>query len=98
MNYIEQNLNKPIHVNELSRYAYINRTTFFTWFKEQFGFSPLEFINKRRMSQDKLLLSSSKYSVAQVADHCGFEDVNYFVRLFKEVEGVTPGVFKQGNS
>lgn len=95
LHYIEQHLYKPIHIQELSKMAYMNRTSFFVWFKEQFGQTPLEYINKRRMQQAKVLLSSGKYSVHQVADHCGYDDVNYFVRLFKKTEGFTPGAFLQ---
>ena len=74
---------------------YLSRNTFFKWLKEQFGISPLEYINTERVKLVKQLLSSKKQSIKETASQCGFSDENYFVRLFKKTEGITRGVHQR---
>ena len=94
LNFIEQHLTEKISVDALSRKAYLSRNDFFKWFKEQFGITPLDYINRERIKLAKHLLADPKNSVSEVSYQCGFSDINYFVRLFKKTEGITPGTYK----
>jgi AraC-like DNA-binding protein len=94
LHYIHEHLTQKIQVNELCRKAYLSRNAFFKWFKEQFGITPLDYVNNERIKLAKQLLSENRHSIAQISGHCGFSDVNYFVRLFKKIEGITPGAYK----
>ncbi|RXK60359.1 AraC family transcriptional regulator [Lacibacter luteus] len=94
LHYINDNLTEKIAVDTLSRKAYMSRNDFFRWFKEQFGITPLEYINRERIKLAKQLLIDPKNTVTSVAMQCGFTDVNYFVRLFRKAEGITPGAYQ----
>ncbi|RYY57880.1 MAG: AraC family transcriptional regulator [Chitinophagaceae bacterium] len=94
LHYIQENLTEKIAVDTLSRKAYLSRNMFFRWFREQFGVTPLEYINNERIKLAKQLLSSRRQSITSVSQQCGFTDVNYFVRLFRKTEGVTPGQYQ----
>ena len=94
LNYINEHLTEGIVVDELCRKAYMSRNLFFKWFKEQFGITPLEYINSERIKMAKQLLKKSGNSIASVSFQCGFTDVNYFVRLFRKTEGITPGAYR----
>lgn len=94
IHYIHENLSEKIAMDTLSRKAYLSRNMFFKYFKEQFGVSPLEFINKERIKLAKQLLADRRNNVSSVSLQCGFSDVNYFVRLFRKMEGVTPGTYQ----
>jgi AraC-like DNA-binding protein len=92
LHYIHENLTEKIPVDTLCRKAYLSRNAFFKLFKEQFGVTPLEYINHERIKLAKQLLSNKK-TITEVSLQCGFADVNYFVRLFRKSEGITPGVY-----
>ena len=94
LHYIHEHLTEKIPVNILSRKAYLSRNNFFKWFKEQFGITPLEYINRERIKLAKQLLAENKQSIGQVGMQCGFSDTNYFVRLFRQSEGITPGAYQ----
>jgi AraC-like DNA-binding protein len=95
LDYIHGHLTEKLGVDALSRKAYMSRNEFFKWFRQQFGITPLEYINRERIKLAKQLLSSQQTTVTETAYQCGFNDVNYFVRLFKKSEGITPGTFKE---
>jgi AraC-like DNA-binding protein len=95
LHFIHEHLTEKISIDNLSRKAYMSRNEFFKWFKEQFGITPLEYINRERIKLAKQILSDKENSVSSVGYQCGFTDVNYFVRLFKKAEGITPGAYKE---
>ena len=72
----------------------MSRNLFFKWFKEQVGITPLEFINNERIKMAKQLLKDTCTSITTVSLQCGFTDVNYFVRLLKKTEGITPAIYR----
>ena len=94
LQYIHEHLTERIPVDTLSKKAYLSRNNFFRWFKEQFGITPVEYINRERIRLARQLLADEKNTITQVSLQCGFSDVNYFVRTFKKSEGLTPGAYQ----
>jgi len=94
LNYIQAHLTEKIAVDILCRKAYLSRNMFFRWFREQCGISPLEYINNERVKQAKQLLADASNNIHTVSVQCGFSDVNYFIRVFKKAEGITPKLYQ----
>lgn len=94
LNYIHEHLTEKIAVDALSRKAYLSRNVFFKWFKDQLGITPLDYINHERIKLAKQMLADPRNSISTVSLQCGFSDVNYFIRLFKKTEGITPRAYK----
>ncbi|MGI2295717.1 helix-turn-helix domain-containing protein [Paenibacillus sp. GXUN7292] len=64
-------------------------------FKEHTGEVLLDYINKTRLAQAKLLLTGEKYTVSEISLKVGYNDVNTFHRIFKKFEGITPGGYRE---
>ena len=94
LRYINEHLTDHIPMDVLCRKAYLSRNVFFRWFRQQFGVTPLEYINRERIRLAKQLLADERNSITAVSQLCGFSDVNYFVRMFKKSEGITPGAYQ----
>jgi AraC-like DNA-binding protein len=94
IHFIQEHLTDKILINELCRKAYLSRNNFFKWFKEQFGVTPLDYINQERIKLAKQLLAEPNRNITNVSALCGFTDVNYFVRIFKKLEGITPRAYQ----
>jgi AraC-like DNA-binding protein len=94
LHYIKEHLTEKIAVEALSRKAYLSRNLFFKWFREQFGITPVEYVNKERIKLAKALLAKPQNSIYDVSKLCGFTDVNYFIRVFRKLEGTTPKVYQ----
>lgn len=95
LNYIKANLNEKISINSLSDKACMSKATFYRLFKRELGISPNDFILTEKINKGKLLLSQPGAKVASISYELGFSDANYFIRTFKKLVGITPGVFQQ---
>jgi AraC-like DNA-binding protein len=75
----------------------MSTTSFYRYFKRELGMSPIEFILNEKIKYAKKLLKNPKIHVNEVSYATGFEDSNYFIRLFKKHEGVTPKQYQLMN-
>lgn len=93
--YIRQNIDRPITISELAHVAFISQQHLCRLFQKYYHESPLYYINRMKMEQAIELLRSTSMAIKQIAYKLGFESENYFCRLFKKMEGVTPMEFKK---
>ncbi|QHT63610.1 AraC family transcriptional regulator [Paenibacillus lycopersici] len=64
-----------------------------TLFKQSTGLSWSRYLTRLRMERAKMLLRQGILSVGEVAEQCGYEDLHYFSRLFKKLEGLPPRAY-----
>ena len=64
------------------------------WFSEKFkehtGVNFNEYLKRLRIDEAKKLLEKGTYKVYEVAERCGFSDVKYFMKIFREETGMSP--------
>lgn len=92
--YIDKNLDSPLSSDMLCKRFYISRTKMYQLSMKAFGMGITQYITKKRIDKVKELLKSGNYSVAQAARTVGFEDYNYFCKLFKKQTGRSPSQYK----
>ncbi len=87
--YIEDNYHGCITVAELAKECLMSSSYFIKYFKEVTEQTPVEFLNKYRIEAAcEMLLSGHK--VTETAFACGFNDLSYFIHVFKKEVGVSP--------
>lgn len=91
--YIKKNLHQKLSIDAMAKMACVSKSNFFKLFKEELGISPNEFIIRERIKKAKELLNQHS-SVSEVAYNTGFSDTNYFIRVFKHIQGETPKAFQ----
>lgn len=93
--FVRKNLQNPLTVQDLSRQAFMSEPHFFRCFKQQFGISPLEYVLEQRIKSARIMLQASDVSVTEISLACGFNNLNYFLKTFKRMTGLTPGEFRK---
>jgi len=82
-------------VKQLAEASGLNERTFLRRFRKATGEAPLEYVQRLRIEQAKRLLSGSSQSLEQITRSVGYEDVSSFRRLFKQLAGLSPTVYRQ---
>lgn len=81
-------------VPQLCRIAGMSNTQLNRKLKALTGGTPSRFIRNVRLKKAKLLLENSQMNISEVAYKVGFNDPNYFTRLFSEAFGQPPSKFR----
>lgn len=94
--YIEKNfLDSKISIPCLAEACGISESYLKKLFLKNFGVSPVTYIIQMRINHACDLLRSERYSVTDVSQMCGYDNVYYFSRQFKAYMGTSPSVFVQ---
>jgi len=92
--FIRNNITSKLSIEQLAEKACLSRAQFFRSFQREMGETPLEFVNKERLRLAKRHLLQFNRSVSQACHESGFSSLNYFSRIFKKYEGVSPTEWK----
>lgn len=93
--FIRENIKENFNMKQLSDKVSMSTSSFYRYFKRELGMSPVEFIHVEKMRCAKQLLKNPAIQINEVCYLSGFEDCNYFIRLFKKHEGITPKQYQQ---
>ena len=95
LQFIEENVEKDISLNEISEKLNISSYYFSKLFKEEMNEGFIEYLTKRRVERAKEMLKDPAKSIKEVGSDCGYSDPNYFSRIFKKSTGMTPTEYKE---
>ena len=59
------------------------------------GMTPHKYVVQMRIERAYALLKQRKFSLLEIAQHCGFQDQSQFTTVFRRFAGVTPGQFRR---
>ena len=93
--YLDVHYRERISLDALAERFYINKFYLSRLFKSQFGVSASNYVLQARITRAKWMLRFSGLSVEEIGRECGMSDANYFSRIFKKVEQMTPGEFRR---
>ena len=88
--YISTNVNADLSLQSLSVKYNVRPSHLSKQFKNLTGMGLNEYINIARITAAEKLLLSTNLPITEIAMKCGFNDSNYFARVFKQLKGVTP--------
>lgn len=88
--YINKNYKQKITTEALSEYCGISPQHLIRLFRKHLGTTPIRFINKNKIFHAIEMLRTTELSVKEIAYELGFDDPNYFSRLFKKEEKMSP--------
>ncbi|MDO4339401.1 MAG: AraC family transcriptional regulator [Eubacteriales bacterium] len=93
--YLEEHYQERITLDRLAEEFYINKFYLTRVFKEQFGTTVLSYLDHIRITHAKRLLRFSELTIEEIGREVGVHEPGYFNRVFKKVEGITPGEYRK---
>ncbi len=95
INYMEENCGRKITLEEIANHVNMSPNYFCNYFKTQTGVTPFAQINNIRIKKASKLLLETTDSILNISEICGFENVSFFIRKFKEINECTPSVYRK---
>lgn len=93
--YVQDHIHQNLTVKDLADQACMSEPNFFRCFKQQYGVTPVEHINQQRILLATKLLQNTQYPIADICFACGYNNLNYFLKVFKKTLGVTPANYRR---
>ncbi|HAE59395.1 MAG TPA: ATPase, partial [Anaerolineae bacterium] len=97
MAYIHENYARPLSREDLARHVNASDGHLARCFRQETGLTPMVYLNRYRVHQAQTLLATTRQSVTAIALACGFSDVNYFSRVFRQEIGRSPLAYRREN-
>lgn len=91
--YIDSNYYKENLLETVISMSNLSSRRFTDLFKKHFNVTPNRYITLYRINIAKSLLKTNMFSIASVAEHCGFNNIYYFSKVFKKEVGVPPSKY-----
>lgn len=96
VSYIDEHyIEKSITVPFLASLCDMSENYFRRLFTKYFGMSPMKYVNEKRIKYASDFLRSGLYTVTEVAEIAGFDDIGYFSRVCKKITGEAPSLIKK---
>ncbi|MBR6761285.1 MAG: helix-turn-helix domain-containing protein [Oscillospiraceae bacterium] len=92
--YIEQHYDQPCSLSELAELTYYSERHFIRLFQELYSCNPTTYVKKLRMQKAQELLATTQLPITEIAARCGYPDSNYFSRIFKQQNNMTPKQYR----
>ncbi|HJA12303.1 MAG TPA: response regulator [Candidatus Mediterraneibacter merdipullorum] len=95
VSYLNTNYRTAVSLRELAEqmgihYAYLSKV-----FKHDTGVNFGEYLNNIRIEKAKEMIREGRYRIKEISAEVGFNQYNYFFKVFKQVEGCTPTEFEK---
>ena len=93
--YIDKNLSADLDIADICKELSLGRTKLYDIFKREANIGVSEYINRRRLHKAKSLLKTTDMSIPEIASAAGFNDYNYFSRVYKKRYGKAPKFYRK---
>ncbi len=93
--YIDENINMPLSIEDITHNFSISRSSLQTLFKTNVNKTPKYYITDLKLNRSKKLLLENKYTVTEIAYMLGFSSIHYFSRAFKQRFNLTPSEYSK---
>jgi AraC-like DNA-binding protein len=94
VHHIKKHYAEALTVSDLAEVAIMSESSFYRYFRNELGMTPLQYLTEVRMERAKTMLCDDADSVTEVSHAVGFSSTSHFISTFKDHVGLTPKQFQ----
>lgn len=98
LNYIHANYAERLRLTDLAAQANMSEGHFCRFFKQMVKKTPIDYLNYFRVYKAARLLQNSNKKIYEVAFDVGFDNLSYFISMFRKYEACTPSKYRKVHS
>lgn len=93
--YIRNNLDKPLSVKEISKNVNVSKSTLYKNFRDSFNCTLSEYINSLRTDKSVYFLENTDMSIEEISAVSGFSSASYYSEVFRGIKGISPSKYRK---
>ena len=94
LSYIHANYAQALTTARIARSAAVSESECLRCFRHTIGVTPIQYLRQLRIQKAAELLLTSNLKVSEIAVQCGFQEMSYFAKTFRELRGLSPTDFR----
>lgn len=95
LQYIHTHYADEISTDAIAASAAISKSECLRCFRSAINTTPIQYVKQYRIQRAAQLLLSTQLRAADIAAQCGFQDISYFTKSFREAKGCTPTAYRE---
>jgi len=95
IDYIYKNLHQRITVKMLAKQVGMTPSYLSKQFRGEMQISIGDYINRAKIEAAQNMLLYSEYSLTEIANYLDYSSQSYFIQIFRQVVGITPGKYRK---
>lgn len=93
--YVMNHIGEKVGMEEMAKRLGLNPTHFSRLFRLETGLTFIEYVTRVKMEQARDLLNQTNLTIVEIAEQLGYDNVSYFIKLFRNFSGMTPAEFRK---
>lgn len=94
LHYIHENFGEDLNTSAIAKSAGVSDSECLRCFHTVIGTTPIQYLRQYRIQRSSQMLMETELPVAEIAARCGFQDVSYFAKTFRELRGCAPSEYR----
>ncbi|MGN0297873.1 MAG: helix-turn-helix transcriptional regulator [Lachnospiraceae bacterium] len=95
LDYIDSHYVQELSLASLAEECNVTNSYLSALFKKETGITITDYINQTRIHQSLILLNTTHSSMSMIANQVGYQDANYYSRVFKKILGISPKDYRK---
>lgn len=94
LQYIQEHYGGELTLAKIAESAAVSENECLRCFRSMIGSTPIQYVKQVRTQRAAELLVSTSRRISDIGAECGFQEMSYFAKIFRELKGCTPGEFR----
>lgn len=95
LQYIHDHCADELNTKIIAQAAAVSESECLRCFRSTIGTTPIQYVRQHRIQKAVQLLTTTELPVSVISEQCGFQDVSYFTKTFREMKGCAPTAFRR---
>lgn len=95
LQFIQSNFGDNLDISQIAGAASISTSECLRCFRDTIGMTPIQYLKQYRIQQAAELLDNSTAKIADIAHRCGFQEMSYFAKTFRQITNYTPSAYRK---
>ena len=96
LQYIQAHYGEELTTAQIAASALVSESECLRCFRAVLDASPIQYLRQLRIQKAAELLEGTDQSVSEIGALCGFQEMSYFAKTFRELKGCTPSQYRKG--